>query len=66
MKRGIVFIILLSILLISSVSAIDACCEKINECKDKDLIELFCRYKLGLQVKYVLENQDHCFLNCET
>ena len=44
----------------------NTCCEKINECKDKDLIELFCRYRLGLQVKYVLENQDHCFLGCET
>ena len=44
----------------------DTCCNKINQYNDKKLSELYCRYKLGLQVKYVLEKQDHCFLNCET
>ena len=46
------------------------CYNKINKYNGEDnfkkKLELFLRYKLGFQVKYVLNTQDHCFLNCET
>lgn len=34
--------------------------------KVKTLWEYYFRYTLGLQVKYVLRNQDTCFVSCET
>ena len=30
------------------------------------LLEYFLRYKLGIQIKYILEKQDTCFVCCET
>jgi hypothetical protein len=33
---------------------------------DSDLLLYFLRYKLGMQVKYVLEREDNCFISCET
>ena len=33
---------------------------------DSDLLLYFLRYKLGMQVKYVLEREDSCFMSCET
>jgi hypothetical protein len=31
-----------------------------------DMLSSFLRYKLGLQVKYVLEREGSCFMSCET
>jgi hypothetical protein len=33
---------------------------------DSDLLLYFLRYKLGIQIKYVLEKEDSCFVSCET
>ena len=47
----------------------DICYEKINEYENneefKKMSVLFCRYKLGFQVKFILKKQDYCYLNCE-
>lgn len=37
----------------------------IKKC-DNNLLLSFLRYKLGMQVKYVLEREDTCFMSCET
>jgi hypothetical protein len=33
---------------------------------DNDTLLYFLRYKLGMQVKYVLEREENCFMSCET
>jgi len=33
---------------------------------DNDILLYFLRYKLGMQVKYVLEKEGSCFISCET
>lgn len=47
----------------------DICYDKINEYDKredfKNLSILFCRYKLGFQVKNILKKQDQCFINCD-
>lgn len=33
---------------------------------NNDLLLYFLRYKLGMQVKYVLQKEQNCFMSCET
>jgi hypothetical protein len=33
---------------------------------NSDLLLYFLRYKLGMQIKYVLEKENSCFVSCET
>ena len=47
----------------------NSCYEIINKLEEREdfkkISTLFCRYKLGFQIKDILDKQDHCFLNCE-
>lgn len=43
-------------------------CEKYesHNFNESDMLLYFLRYKLGMQVKYVLEKDQNCFMSCET